>query len=93
MMAAQCKMARVALGLGVHELAARAGVSHDTVYRLEKGGELQPRTTRAIRLALEFCWRRVISGRRRAASQGPAGRAKMTGRGGRPSIRRCCRHE
>jgi DNA-binding XRE family transcriptional regulator len=53
MLAAQCKMARAALGLGVHELAALAGVSPDTVYRLEKGGALQPRTTRAIRLALE----------------------------------------
>ena len=53
MLAAQCKMARAALGLGARELAAMAGVSPDTVYRLEKGGEQQPRTTRAIRLALE----------------------------------------
>ena len=76
MMAAQCKMARVALGLGVHELAARAGVSHDTVYRLEKGGELQPRTTRAIRLALEFA----------AAELFPDGAVRL--RKGRPAGRR-----
>jgi DNA-binding XRE family transcriptional regulator len=53
MLAAQCRMARVALGLDVRELAAVAGVNPGTVRRLEKGGELQPRTTRAIRLALE----------------------------------------
>ena len=54
MLAAQCKMARVALRLGVHELAALAGVSPETVYRLEKGAATQPRTTRAPRLVLEF---------------------------------------
>jgi transcriptional regulator with XRE-family HTH domain len=52
-LAAQCKMARVALGLGVRELAALAGVNPGTVHRLEKGEELLPRTAAAIRLALE----------------------------------------
>ncbi|MBU8544315.1 MULTISPECIES: helix-turn-helix domain-containing protein [Roseomonadaceae] len=46
-------MARAAVGLGVRELAAAAGVSADTVVRLEKGEVLQPRTLAAIRAALE----------------------------------------
>jgi len=49
----QCKMARVALGLGVRDLAKLAMVSVDTVSRLERGEDLMPRTTNAIRTALE----------------------------------------
>jgi transcriptional regulator with XRE-family HTH domain len=51
--AAQCKAARAALGLGVPELAAKAGVSLDTVLGLEKGETLHRRTGIAIREALE----------------------------------------
>jgi predicted transcriptional regulator len=53
MLPVQCKKARAALGLGVHELAAKAGVSPDTVFRLEKGETLHQRTGIAIREALE----------------------------------------
>jgi DNA-binding XRE family transcriptional regulator len=53
MLPVQCKMARAALGLGVSELAAKAGVSPDTVFRLEKGEALHQRTGIAIREALE----------------------------------------
>lgn len=53
MIAVQCKMARVALGLGVRELAALASVSPDTVARLERGEDLKPRTVEAIQSALE----------------------------------------
>lgn len=49
----QCKMARAAVGWGVRQLAKEAGVSVDTVSRLERGEELQPRTLAAIRAALE----------------------------------------
>ena len=49
----QCKMARAALGIGVRELAAKAGVSPDTVSRLEKGAKLHQRTVIAIREAME----------------------------------------
>jgi transcriptional regulator with XRE-family HTH domain len=49
----QSKMARVALGLGVRDLAALAQVSPDTVARLERGEELKPRTVQALRQALE----------------------------------------
>jgi transcriptional regulator with XRE-family HTH domain len=53
MIAAQCRMARAALGLGVRDLASRAKVSPDTVARLERGEELKDRTVEAIRSALE----------------------------------------
>lgn len=53
MNAAQSKMARAATGLGVRELAEAAGVSPNTVARLERGEELKPATIAAIRAALE----------------------------------------
>ncbi len=46
-------MARVALDLGVRDLATLAGVSPDTIARLERGEELKPRTIDAIRVTLE----------------------------------------
>jgi transcriptional regulator with XRE-family HTH domain len=49
----QCRMARVALGLGVRELAAAAKVSIDTVARFERGEELKERTIDALQRALE----------------------------------------
>jgi transcriptional regulator with XRE-family HTH domain len=49
----QCKMARVALGLGVRELATAAKVSPDTVFRFEHGEPLRARTVADIRRALE----------------------------------------
>ena len=53
MNAVQCKMARAALGLTVRQLAESAGVSHDTIVRLEGGQPLKDRTVAAIRAALE----------------------------------------
>ena len=49
----QCKMARVALGLGIRDLAKLAKVAQGTVSRLEAGEELKERTVDAIRSALE----------------------------------------
>ena len=46
-------MARVAVGFGIRDLAEKAGVSPDTVARLERGEELKPATLSAIRTALE----------------------------------------
>ena len=46
-------MARAAVGLGVRDLAKAAGVAADTISRLERGEEVQPRTLAAIRGALE----------------------------------------
>lgn len=53
MNAAQCRMARAALEIGVRDLAAMAKVSPTTVSKLEAGEELKPRTIEAIRAALE----------------------------------------
>ena len=49
----QCRMARVALGWGVRDLARAAMASPDTVARFERGEELKPRTVAALRTALE----------------------------------------
>lgn len=53
MNAAQCRMARAALQLGVRDVAGMAKVSPTTVTRLEAGEELKPRTVEAIQRALE----------------------------------------
>ncbi|SHI95823.1 Helix-turn-helix domain-containing protein [Ruegeria lacuscaerulensis ITI-1157] len=53
MTAVQSKMARAATGLGVRDLAKAAGVSPDTIARLERGEELKPATVAAIRATLE----------------------------------------
>lgn len=49
----QCKMARVATGLGLRELAAIADVSPNTISRLERGEALRNSTIDALRNALE----------------------------------------
>lgn len=49
----QCKLARVALGWGVNELAVRANVSTQTVTRLERDEELRPATLAKIQKVLE----------------------------------------
>lgn len=49
----QCKMARVALNLGVRELAALAKVAPGTVSRFEGGEDLKERTVEDMRAALE----------------------------------------
>lgn len=53
MLPIQCKMARVAVGWGVRDLAREAKVSTDTVARLERGDLLKEATISAIRAALE----------------------------------------
>ena len=53
MKAAQCRMARAALQIGVRDLAAAAKVSPATIVRFEAGGDLKERTVDAIRAALE----------------------------------------
>lgn len=53
MMPVQCKMARVALGWGTRELAQSAGVSPDTIARLERGERLRDSTVALITSAFE----------------------------------------
>ena len=47
-------MARVALGWGTRDLARNAGVSTDTVARLERGEKLKQATVQAICRAFEL---------------------------------------
>jgi transcriptional regulator with XRE-family HTH domain len=68
-------MARVALGLGVRELAELAQVAPATVSRLEAGEELKPRTIAAIRTALESAGVEFIP----ENGGGPGVRLKKTG--------------
>jgi transcriptional regulator with XRE-family HTH domain len=49
----QVKMARAALGWGVRELAAKAGISANTVSRYENGADALGETLVAIQRALE----------------------------------------
>lgn len=52
MVPVQCKMARIALNLGIRELAELAQVAPATISRFERGDELKPRTIEAIENAL-----------------------------------------
>jgi transcriptional regulator with XRE-family HTH domain len=53
MNAAQSRMARAALQIGIRDIAELAKVAPSTVSRLEAGEELKPRTIEAIRAAFE----------------------------------------
>jgi transcriptional regulator with XRE-family HTH domain len=53
MKAAQLRMARAAVRWGVRELAAKAGVSANTVARIEIGGDAKQSTMDALQRALE----------------------------------------
>jgi predicted transcriptional regulator len=60
--AAQCRMARAALRIGVLELAKLAKVAPSTISRCEAGDTLQPRTVEAIQAALERAGVEFING-------------------------------
>lgn len=53
MFSVQVRMARAALGWGIVELAERAGISTNTLVRLEKGEDLKESTIENIRFVLE----------------------------------------
>lgn len=53
MNAMQCRMARAALKMEVRTLARKAGVSPNTIARLERGEVLKPATVDVIRAVLE----------------------------------------
>ena len=53
MKAVQLRMARAAIGWGVRELAEKAGVTANTVSRIELGADAKQSTVDAIRRALE----------------------------------------
>jgi transcriptional regulator with XRE-family HTH domain len=49
----QLRMARAAVGWGVRELAAQAGVTANTITRIENGADAKQSTIEALRRALE----------------------------------------
>jgi transcriptional regulator with XRE-family HTH domain len=49
----QLRMARVAVGWGVRELADKAGVTANTVTRIENGADAKQSTIERLRRALE----------------------------------------
>ena len=53
MRAIQLKMARAAIGWGVRELAEKAGVTANTVTRIENGADAKQSTIDALQRALE----------------------------------------
>lgn len=53
MKSVQMKMARAALGWGVRDLAEKAGVTANTVTRIENGADAKQSTIDALRAALE----------------------------------------
>ncbi len=53
MKAIQLKMARAAVGLGVRELAELAGVTANTITRIENGADAKQSTLDALRTVLE----------------------------------------
>jgi transcriptional regulator with XRE-family HTH domain len=53
MKAVQLRMARAAVGWGVRELAEKAGVTANTVSRIELGADAKQSTVEAIQHALE----------------------------------------
>ncbi|WP_088651645.1 helix-turn-helix domain-containing protein [Marinibacterium profundimaris] len=69
----QVRMARAALGLGVRELAAQAGVSFTTINRFETGKSgLQLSSAEAIRRALEAQGVQFLEGGQVATGPGVA---------------------
>jgi transcriptional regulator with XRE-family HTH domain len=53
MNAVQLRMARAAVGWGVRELAEKAGVTANTVTRIENGADAKQSTMTALQRALE----------------------------------------
>lgn len=53
MKAVQIKMARAALGWGVRDLAEKAGVTANTVTRIENGADAKQSTIDAMRKVME----------------------------------------
>jgi transcriptional regulator with XRE-family HTH domain len=57
----QIRMARAAVGWGVRELAEKAGVTANTITRIENGADAKQSTMGAIRLAFEEAGVQFIS--------------------------------
>jgi len=85
MKAIQLRMARAAIGWGVRELAEKAGVTANTVTRIENGADAKQSTIDALQRALEAAGIEFTNGdqpgvrvTKAAASMSPA-RRKVDG--------------
>ncbi len=63
MKAIQLRMARAAVGWGVRELAAKAGITANTVTRIENGADAKQSTMEALQRALEAAGVEFTNGR------------------------------
>jgi len=62
MKAVQLRMARAAVGWGVRELAKRAGITANTITRIENGADAKQSTMDRLRRALEAAGVEFING-------------------------------
>jgi transcriptional regulator with XRE-family HTH domain len=76
MRAVQLKMARAAVGWGVRELAEKAGITANTITRIENGADAKASTLGAIQRALETAGVEFTNGDQ------PGVRMKRPARGG-----------
>jgi transcriptional regulator with XRE-family HTH domain len=76
MKAVQLKMARAAVGWGVRDLAEHAGVTANTVTRIENGSDAKASTLDALQRVLQAAGVEFINGDQ------PGVRLKAKGRGG-----------
>jgi transcriptional regulator with XRE-family HTH domain len=97
MKAIQLRMARAAIGWGVRELAARAGVVANTVTRIENGADAKQSTMDALQRALEAAGIEFTNGERpgvrltKAAvdsASGPTVAAKAVRKTGKATVKK-----
>lgn len=81
MKSVQIRMARAAMGWGVRDLATKAGVTANTVTRIENGADAKQSTMDAIRAALE-AGGAVFLEDGQCVDGGPGVRLRKTGDGG-----------
>lgn len=73
----QLRMARAAVGWGVRELAAKAGVTANTVTRIENGADAKQSTIEALKRALEAVGIEFTNGERPGVRLTSAGVASL----------------
>lgn len=82
MKAIQVRMARAAVGWGVRELAERAGVTANTISRIETGADAKASTLDAIRGAFEAAGVTFLGDGEASLSGGPGVRLGAGGGSG-----------
>jgi transcriptional regulator with XRE-family HTH domain len=91
MKAIQLRMARAAIGWGVRELAKQAGVTANTVTRIENGADAKQSTIDALQRALEAVGIEFTNGDRPGVRLTKAAAARSTELGSTQSRRAAAR--